>query len=187
MKIKKISLNNKHYYKNLRLKKTINGLGIFAKKNFKKDECILEFIGEIITKYEFDKIKNKKLKKLMDDYSLQIGKNIFLIGTGNNKKEYGDFINHSCDPNSYVYINGNQILLLALRNIKRGEEITYDYSTTMYRDSWSIKCNCQSKNCRGYIKEFKYLPKDIKIKYYKLGILPDYIIKIFFKKDSKNF
>lgn len=172
-------VDNKYYYKYLEIKKSNNGLGLFAKKNFKKREIILEFIGEIIHRTDFNKIKDKKR---VDDYSIQISKDFFLLGTGKNRKIYDDFINHSCDPNSYVYINGNKVLLISLKNIRRGEEITYDYSTTMYKDKWSIKCNCGSKICRGYIKEFKYLPQNIKMKYYRLGILPSYIKEIFFKK-----
>ncbi|GIW66358.1 MAG: hypothetical protein KatS3mg095_0256 [Candidatus Parcubacteria bacterium] len=136
---------NKNYYKNLKIKKSNNGLGLFAKKEFNKGEIILEFIGKIVHRSFFQKIKDKKTKKIIDDYSLQIDEDIFILGTGKNKKIYDDFINHSCDPNSYVYINGNKVLLIALKNIKKGEEITYDYSTTMYNDSWSIKCNCGSK------------------------------------------
>lgn len=170
---------NDYYYKNLEVKKTNNGLGLFAKKNFKKGEIILEFIGEIVHRIDLEKMKNKKN---VDDYSIQISRDFFLLGTGKNKNIYDDFINHSCNPNSYVFINGNKVLLIAFKNIKKGEEITYDYSTTMYKDSWSIKCNCGSKNCRGYIREFKYLPMTIKMKYYHLGILPPYIKKIFFKK-----
>lgn len=175
---------NRNYYKNLKVKKSNNGLGLFANKDFKKGEIILEFIGKIISSQEINKIKNKKERKKIDDYSLQIDKNIFLLGTGKNKKNYDDFINHSCDPNSYIFIYGNKVLLVALKKIKKGEEITYDYSTTMYNDPWSIRCNCHSKICRGYIKEFRYLPQNIKMKYYRLGILPQYISNIFLKKLS---
>jgi SET domain-containing protein len=178
--------NNNYYYKNLTVKKCNNGLGLFAKKNFKRGEIILEFIGKIVHRSEIDKVKNEKTKKLIDDYSIQIDKDIFLLGTGQDKKIYDDFINHSCDPNAYVFINGNKVLLIALKNIKKNEEITYDYSTTMYNDSWSIKCHCGSKKCRGYIKEFKYLPSKIKMKYYHLGILPSYIVDIFFKRRTKK-
>ncbi|GIW65978.1 MAG: SET domain-containing protein-lysine N-methyltransferase [Candidatus Parcubacteria bacterium] len=173
---------NKEFYKNLEVKKSNNGLGLFAKKDFKKNDIILEFIGKIISRDHFNKIKSKKIKKIIDDYSIQIDEDIFIVGTGKNKKIYDDFINHSCDPNSYVYINGNKVILIALKNIKQGEEITYDYSTTMYKDSWSIKCNCGSKICRKKIREFRFLPPKIKIKYFKLGILPDYIVKRYFKK-----
>jgi SET domain-containing protein len=173
------------YYKNLEVKQSNNGLGLFAKKDFKKGEIILEFIGKIMCDHELDKIKNPKKRKKIDDYSLQIGEHIYLIGTGEDKNIYDDFINHSCDPNAYIKIWGNKVLLVALKKIKKGAEITYDYSTTMYNDPWSIKCNCQSKICRGYIKEFRYLPRKIKDKYYQMNILPDYIKKRFFKNLKK--
>ena len=65
----------------------------------------------------------------------------------------------------------------SIKDIKKGEEITWDYSTTMDEDKWEMDCVCQSKNCRKRIKDFKYLPKEIQQKYIKLGIVPDYILE----------
>lgn len=67
--------------------------------------------------------------------------------------------------------------VFANKNFKAGEEITWDYSTTMDEDKWEMDCVCQSKNCRKRIKDFKYLPKEIQQKYIKLGIVPDYILE----------
>ena len=109
---------------------------------------------------------------------MQVGKDLFLFST--KIKNIDNFINHSCNPNAYVYIkNPAQVFLVALKNIKMGQEITFDYSTTMYNDKWIAKCNCKSKLCRGVIKEFKYLPLKIKKKYYKKSILPKYILEQF--------
>jgi hypothetical protein len=54
---------------------------------------------------------------------------------------------------------------VALRNIKKGEEITYNYLTTEYdlvRDNLDFDCKCGSKN--GRIKGFKFLTKSQKLK-----------------------
>lgn len=63
---------------------------------------------------------------------------------------------------------------MAIKDIEKGEEITWDYSTTMDEDIWEMDCNCGSKKCRKRIRDFKYLPKEIKERYVKLGIVPDY-------------
>lgn len=87
-----------------------------------------------------------------------------------------DLINHSCSPNSGIKIHGKKAILIAIRNIKKNEEITCDYST-ITNDNWKMKCRCESKNCRKVIKKFKTLPKRLQNKYIKLGIVGNYILK----------
>lgn len=47
--------------------------------------------------------------------------------------------------------------LVAIKEIKSGQEITFDYCTTEYEMAEQFKCNCKSKMCRGFIQGFKYL------------------------------
>lgn len=74
----------------------------------------------------------------------------------------GMMLNHSCDPNlcddSHDEMYGETI---ALKQIKKGEEMTYDYACQYY-DSWEVyeKCLCGSKNCRGRMMGFKDLPAE---------------------------
>ena len=57
------------------------------------------------------------------------------------------FVNHSCDPNTFI----RNFRGIAKRDIKKGEEITEDYSKEN-NPNLNMKCNCGSKNCRGIIK-----------------------------------
>ncbi len=57
------------------------------------------------------------------------------------------YTNHSCDPN--VAIQG-QIVLVAMRDIALGEELTIDWATTDDLD-YEIECNCGSSGCRGSV------------------------------------
>lgn len=91
-----------------------------------------------------------------------------------------DFFNHSCAPNAGLKIDG-KVFLIAIQNIANGDEITWDYSTTMDADDWEMDCNCGSKNCRGRIRDFKYIPQDTQKRYLDLGIVPEYISKNFRK------
>ncbi len=61
-----------------------------------------------------------------------------------------DYINHSCDGNTW-YLNPD--LLVARRDIKKGEEITYDYVLTEANPEWILaeKCLCGASNCRGKV------------------------------------
>ncbi|MBI2043841.1 SET domain-containing protein-lysine N-methyltransferase [Candidatus Pacearchaeota archaeon] len=97
-------------------------------------------------------------------------------------------INHSCDPNSFVKGKNE---LIALKDITKGEEITYDYSTTMNDNEKEIErmegklviypCNCKSRKCRNTIDQFKTLPKEIQEYYLKNNFAPDFILRKFQK------
>lgn len=65
------------------------------------------------------------------------------------------FLNHSCDPNTGVRETTE---IIALARIEAGVELTFDYSTSMAEDSWEMDCSCAAANCRGRIRDFKYLP-----------------------------
>ena len=150
------------------IKETSFGKGIFAERNIRKDEKILEFKGSIITGEQGKKLDLKIFGKRLGN-SLQVGKNKYIY-----LKEPGRLINHSCNPNAGIK---KDKILVAIKNIKKGEEINYDYSTTMNEDNWTMRCKCGKKNCRKIVKDFKYLPKKIQKKYLKLGIVQKFIIK----------
>jgi len=126
--------------------------GVFANQNFKK--------GEIIINIDYSKIVSKKnvmkLSKNNQNHTTYIGKDRYVI-----MKPPERFINHSCDPNVFV----NRKNLIAIRNIKKGEEITCDYSINGI-DPWIMKCNCGSKNCRKKVfGDFRKLGSKTKKKY----------------------
>lgn len=83
----------------------------------------------------------------------------------------GRYINHSCDPNSIL---SGQILL-SIKNILAGEEINFDYSTTMDEDNYTLECMCGSSYCRKVILDFKFLSKEIQDKYLDLGGVQSFI------------
>jgi hypothetical protein len=71
------------------------------------------------------------------------------------------FLNHSCEPN--VGVSG-QIMYVAMRNIRSGEELTLDYA--MIDDApIRMKCGCSSPRCRGIITGKDWKRKDLQKKY----------------------
>jgi SET domain-containing protein len=150
----------------------MNGKGVFAQRNFEKDEPIIEFRGELLTHEQLPDPYDPA-----DDHYLQIGKNLYLGPSGG----IDDMFNHSCDPNSGVKF-GDKVILVAIKDIYRGEEILFDYSTTLNDEAWEMDCNCGCRNCRGKIRDFKYLPRKVQQKYLNLGIVPDYISESYVKK-----
>lgn len=82
-----------------------------------------------------------------DDWmALQIGDDQWLCSQGNH---LDDFANHSCDPNAGFLTA--ELSLWALRNIAPGEEITWDYSTSINEPGWHLACQCGSPVCRNRI------------------------------------
>lgn len=150
------------------------GKSVFANNNFKKGEEIIEFTGKSFTRKQLPAPYN-----MDNDYYVQVGKNKYLGPSGS----FDDFINHSCNPNSGLIFKNNKIILTAIKNIKKGNEIMWDYSTTIDEDDWKMSCLCGSKLCRKKIRDFKYLPKKIKKKYIGLGIVPDFILKEITKRE----
>ena len=84
------------------------------------------------------------------------------------------FINHSCEPNCGVTPD---LHLVALVNIAEGEELTYDYSTTMSENSWEMTCSCRSKTCRGTVRDFNTLPLHLQNYYAGRNVVQEFILK----------
>ena len=149
------------------LQKSRHGKAVFANKDFNKGDSIIEFRGKIYRR----KDRSKGLHSKINHY-LQIGKDLYLGPS----KRIDDYINHSCNPNCGIKIS-DRIGLFAIKQIRKGAEITFDYSTTMDEDYWEMDCSCGSRNCRKRIRDFKYLPKKLQRKYIEMRIVPEYIIE----------
>jgi SET domain-containing protein len=128
------------------------GKGVFALRNFKKDEVILRMdCSDVFYERDIDNISRHHLNHA---YHLGHGKNFFM-------KSPEKFINHSCNPNAF----DKQGVAFAMKNIKKGEEIIYDYSISG-EEIWRMKCHCKSKNCRKVIYgQFNKLDKKTQKKY----------------------
>lgn len=59
------------------------------------------------------------------------------------------FINHSCDPNTFMRVRKDRVEFFALKNIKKEEELSCDYGETHHEGT--LPCKCGAKNCRGFI------------------------------------
>ena len=101
-------------------------------------------------------------------YALQIGPDLYIGASGG----LDDFVNHSCDPNAGVRIEGTAAELFAIRDIAAGEEILFDYSTTLDEEDFTMDCRCGSPSCRGRVGDGRDLPDDVWQRYLGLGITP---------------
>lgn len=80
--------------------------------------------------------------------------------------------NHSCDPNAGIRNDG---ILFALKKIRKGEEINYDYSTTSDDPIWRMECDCKKKICRKKIGDFQTIPHERKQFFYKKNAVTNHI------------
>jgi SET domain-containing protein len=130
----------------------IHGRGVYAIAPIKKGTRVIEYLGERISHDEADRRYDLK----GDDNGhtfLFIASNRTVIDAGVNGNE-ARFINHSCDPNCETVIEKSRVFIDAIRSIKPGEELGYDYQLTWESTDDPAElalyaCRCGAKKCRG--------------------------------------
>lgn len=143
------------------------GRACFATEKISKGEIICKFAGPVISLREFfDKYD------IDDGNPLQISDDLYIDLV----EPYVCF-NHSCNPNAGIRNDG---ILFALQDISSGEEISYDYSTTIDDVTWQMECLCQSSNCRKHIGDFQSIPHERKEFYRKSGALTAHLLKTYY-------
>ena len=128
-------------------KSNIDNKGLVAAKNIKKGTKIIEYKGKLISKRESE-----------DNPKFDNSKRIYIFEINNRYDLDGDFyfntarlINHSCSPNCEVVGKGLKLWIESIKDIKKGEELSYDYGFSFDEDFKNYPCKCNSKNCCGYI------------------------------------
>ena len=89
------------------------------------------------------------------------------------------YLNHSCNPTAGVR---GRIKIYALRAIKKGEEVTVDYSIIEPNLLWEMRCNCGAKNCRKIIRSIQSLPRAVYTSY--TPYVPTYFQKLYARAHS---
>jgi SET domain-containing protein len=140
-----------------------HGRGVFAGEPIPAGALIAPFTGPFLRFKETS----------ASTYALQIGPDLYIGESGG----VDDLFNHSCDPNAGVKISGASAELRAIREIAPGEEIAFDYSTTLDEGDFTMPCLCGSPSCRGVIGDGRDLPQQVWERYRELGILPEYVVK----------
>lgn len=136
------------------------GLGIFAIRDIRKGEVITEFTGPVVTIPDFDGYPTEVI-----DHLFNIGLDKYIMA-----REPAVRTNHSCDPNAGIV---KDVFLVAMKDIRSGEEVTFDYSTII-ADAWVLECQCGSPLCRKTIGKYADLPDEVKQRY--AGYTPDWIM-----------
>jgi SET domain-containing protein len=130
----------------------IHGRGVFALRRIPKDTRIIEYKGNLITEKEAD----RRYSRIHENsphtmlFSLDGGLVIDATRRGNSAR----WINHSCAPNCEIEEEGHRIFIEARRDIRLGDELTYDYNLQIgEKHTKAAKrehaCFCGSRRCRG--------------------------------------
>ena len=134
-------------------KSPVHGQGVYTTRPIPKRAFIIEYTGR--------RILWSSVPEESDDlrtyyFGLDDGKRVIDPTVGGNEARW---INHSCDPNcEAIEDNRGRVFIEALRNIRAGEELSYDYRLTIdvprtkEIEQESI-CHCGSPRCRGNLLE----------------------------------
>ena len=128
-------------------KSNIDNRGLYAVTNIKKNTKIIEYKGKVITVKETE--TNPKFDNDKAIYLFNLNKKYDL--DGDFKYNTARLINHSCDPNCEVDGVGLKLWIYAIKDIKKNEELTYDYGFSFDKDYRDFPCRCGAKKCVGFI------------------------------------
>lgn len=126
--------------KDFQVFKSSAGLGLKTLRDWDKGDLIIEYKGKRITNEQADEKPNRYLFELDDKLTID----------GSSRSNTARYINHSCKPNCEPvhYTDVNEIGIEAIRKIKAGEELTYDYGKDHFDEyikPYGCKCGNHSK------------------------------------------
>ncbi|KAJ5585339.1 uncharacterized protein N7459_005139 [Penicillium hispanicum] len=133
----------------------IHNWGLYAEENITANDMIIEYVGEKVRQQVADMRERRYLKSgIGSSYLFRIDENTVIDAT--KRGGIARFINHSCTPNctaKIIKVDGSKrIVIYALRDIERDEELTYDYKFEREWDSDDrIPCLCGSTGCKGFL------------------------------------
>ena len=137
----------------------IHGKGLFAAESISKNEVVAVKAGYVLDKAEFEKVKNN-----IGGAEIQIADGIFIAPTA--KSEVEDsmiYFNHSCEPSIGV---GGNVLIVAMRDIAAGEELTMDYAVEWADPELELApCSCGNSTCRERVTGNDWKNPELQKKY----------------------
>ena len=128
-----------HHFKQVKVKRGLSGLGLFAGEEIKKGELIIEYIGEILTKEEADKITSNQ-------YLFEVSRQKTIDGRV--RWNTARYCNHACEEaaNAESDIKKGRVFIKAIKDIHTGEEIVYDYGEEFVNEYIAPSgCRCTAK------------------------------------------
>ena len=121
------------------IKRSSAGLGLFAAEDIPKEQLIIEYTG--------DRISDDEANERGGRYLFAVTPELVIDGSG--RENTARYINHGCKPNAEAEHDeeDDRIYIRACKNIKPGEEITYDYGKE-YTEDFFKKGGCRCASCQ---------------------------------------
>jgi uncharacterized protein len=131
-----------------------NGNGIYSLEPIHKGELVAVFGGVV---YEWDAFIH--LPERERSLCIQVEEGLFLVPRPIGE---GDYVNHSCNPNAGL---SGQIGLVAMRDIKVGEEVCFDYAMCDTAPYDEFECDCGQPGCREQVSGNDWQRPDLQKRY----------------------
>lgn len=140
---------------------TVHGKGVKARHDLQEGHVLTVIGGPTVSYAETLTMGNK------ESYCMQVEVNRYIRPT------FPFYLfNHSCMPNCGINAN---LQLVTIRDVNRGEELSWDYSTSMLERGWQLTCACRTSQCRQLITDFDPLPAPLQQHSLDLGIIVPFI------------
>jgi uncharacterized protein len=144
-------------------KSPIEGTGVFAKRNIPRGTRIIEYTGEHVPIHQLFRVVGEGQPPRT--YTFALNDTTAIDGTrGGNASR---FFNHSCAPNCEAYIFDGHVYIYAMRDVRSGEELTFDYrlapsgsSAVASPGSEEHRCRCGAPSCRGTLLSITSLSEE---------------------------
>lgn len=127
------------------------GKGVFAERLIDPGELVWDYAGA--EKWI------KDIPRHLWQYCFQVDYDRYVVPE---KESAGWFLNHSCEPNCVIM---GRTKIVALRRIEPGEEVTFDYSTNVGWEGFTMECRCGKKSCRKIVRSYGFLSDALKGRY----------------------
>ncbi|CAA7013440.1 unnamed protein product [Microthlaspi erraticum] len=142
------------YVKFERFQSGKKGYGLRLLEDVREGQFLIEYVGEVLDMQSYEARQK--------DYASVGQKHFYFMTLNGNevidagaKGNLGRFINHSCEPNCRTekwMVNGEICVgIFSMQDLKKGQELTFDYNYVRVFGAAAKKCYCGSSHCRGYI------------------------------------
>lgn len=144
------------------IQKSKFGKGLFVTSDLRAGTILCNITGSLLT------FKQTVALHERESHCLQIGHDQYILC-----EPPFLYSNHSCEPNCAL---NARLQLVALHDLTKGEELFWDYSTSMLERHWTMACSCGSKQCRKIINDFDLLHEDLQAEYLQQEIVLPFIV-----------
>ena len=131
---------------------TIHGLGVFALRRIRKGTRVIEYVGERVSHAEADRRYSRVHENSPHTMLFSVDGGLVIDAT--RRGSAARWINHCCQPNCEIEEQDSRIFIEARRDIRLGEELTYDYNLQIGEPHTKTEkrahaCFCGARRCRG--------------------------------------